>query len=268
MKKSLLALVVSVAAASGAHASWFTGANPAFPGPDGGNGEALLSVFDNVAGKSYGLDLGVRYDDLVSGAAFNGQSIAVDLSVFGGALSSVQWMVTNSSGSYLNADASAATFDKYGVMLTTQVGLNRTPVGQTADQWANQIGSFQLETTNAAASKLALNSGAVSQNGSASAPNAGDAHYIGGTDWGTYFNSQTGINGLAAVGGTLKLTLMGFTDVDGTSPFTKDLGTVTLTGSTLTFNQAAPTVPVPAAAWLMGSALLGLGGVSRRRNSK
>jgi hypothetical protein len=264
MKKSLLALALSIAAVN-AHASWFAGA-----GPDatslGGNGEALLTVFDNVAGKSYGLDLGVRYNDLVSGAAFNGQTIAADLSVFGGNYTNVQWMVTNSSASFISDDFSAGTYDKYGFMVTTATNQNRSINGILGDGWANRISSWQTETIAAPQAALGLNAGGVSQNNGASASTSSDPHYIGGADWGTFFNSQdSGIGSLGAVGGTLKLTLMTFADTDGTVPALRDLGTISLTASGLTFNSAAPAVPVPAAAWLMGSALFGLGGVARSR---
>jgi hypothetical protein len=45
-----------------------------------------------------------------------------------------------------------------------------------------------------------------------------------------------------------------------------DLGSITFDGSTLSFTGNTPTVPLPAAAWLFGSGLLGLLGIGRRRN--
>ncbi|HEY3698119.1 MAG TPA: VPLPA-CTERM sorting domain-containing protein [Spongiibacteraceae bacterium] len=267
MKKSLLALAFSIAAVN-AHASWFAGAGPD-PTSLGGNGEALLTVFDNVAGKSYGLDLGVRYNDLVSGAAFNGQTIAADLSVFGGNYTNAQWMVTNSSATFIADDFSAGTYDKYGFMLTTATNQNRTAAGLTPETWANVISSWQSETINNPQAALGLNSGTVSQNSGASASTSSDPHYIGGNTWGTYFNSQvSGTSALGTVGGSLKLTLLSFSDADGTIPLVRDLGTVSLSATGLTFNQGTPAVPVPAAAWLMGSALFGLGGVARSRRRK
>ncbi|HET8711522.1 MAG TPA: VPLPA-CTERM sorting domain-containing protein [Spongiibacteraceae bacterium] len=267
MKKSLLALAVSLAAASGAHASWFTGATPEATSA-AANGEALLTVFDHVAGKSYGLDLGVRYDDLMSGAAFNGQSLAVDLSVFAGDYTNVQWMVTNSSAQYFNDALTDTQFDKYGFMLTTVQSATRTAQANPDNQFL-LISTFQGELTNVPNAQLGMYTGPVSQNVGVSAANSGAATYIGGADWGTYFNSQTGISALGAVGGTLKLTVFGFTDAAGQNSFAQDLGTITLTANTITFNQAAaPAVPVPGAAWLMGSALLGLSGIGRSRRAK
>ncbi|HUN74187.1 MAG TPA: hypothetical protein VMU40_06695 [Steroidobacteraceae bacterium] len=43
------------------------------------------------------------------------------------------------------------------------------------------------------------------------------------------------------------------------------LGTFTFNGSTLAFTGESTTVPIPAAGWLLGSGLLGLLGISRRR---
>jgi hypothetical protein len=70
---------------------------------------------------------------------------------------------------------------------------------------------------------------------------------------------------------TLNIWFTGFANAAGTQGKVLLLGSVSIdfTAQTLTFNSSAPAVPVPAAAWLMGSALAGLGGIarSRRRNA-
>ncbi|MEO8133735.1 MAG: VPLPA-CTERM sorting domain-containing protein, partial [Betaproteobacteria bacterium] len=55
---------------------------------------------------------------------------------------------------------------------------------------------------------------------------------------------------------------------DDASTFAQILGTWSLASNgTLTWNATAAVVPVPAAVWLLGSGLLGLVGVGRRRSS-
>jgi hypothetical protein len=261
MKKSLLALAVSLAAASGAHASWFSGYNAG--DQTLGNGEAVFVAFDDVAGKSYVQDLGVRYDDLVSGAAFNGQSFTVDLSVFGASTSNARWMITAGSGQYFNVDFTDTQYDKYGVISSFDTNASVVSLGFAQ---ATFISNSQGVAIAGIENKAAMYDGPISQNTSVTESVPFGPKYVGNTNEAAFFNQQTGLDALGAVSGeTMKLWQYGYTDIAGSNAIVAMLGTVTLSGNTLTLNQA-PAVPVPAAAWLMGSALLGLGGVARRRN--
>lgn len=261
MKKSLLALAMSLAAISGANASWDAGATF----PDVGNGEALLTVFDNVNFKSYALDLGIRYDDLVSGAAFNGQTKTVDLSVFGGSLSNVQWHVAAASSQYVNSDYTEERFDKYGFLITTAQGTTRSVAGATPEAAFNLYSGVVNQFVIGAAAGLQMNAGTAADNTGVSGVAPANA-YVGGTNWGTYFDGKLSGDSLGAIGETLDLWRYGFAGAESTSnPIAIKLGSISLVGNTLTFNAAAPEVPVPAAVWLMGSALAGLGGIARSR---
>jgi hypothetical protein len=74
-----------------------------------------------------------------------------------------------------------------------------------------------------------------------------------------------------AIGATgVNLYGISTTGVDNGFAYGFNLGTITFDGSTLSFagNSGTPTVPLPAAAWLFGSGLLGLLGIGRRRNLK
>lgn len=92
-----------------------------------------------------------------------------------------------------------------------------------------------------------------------------------------FFVNQNGGVGFQSVGGVGALLpfYSFFADQDGNSFFegdyTKFAGSWQLTydvgtGASLTYAATAP-VPVPAAVWLLGSALLGMVGVSRRKQS-
>jgi hypothetical protein len=266
MKKlvSAIAVAAGLAMASGAHASWEVGDGIASPWI--GNGEALLTVFDSVAQKSYALDLGVRYDDLVSGAAFNGQTIAVDLSVFGGNTSNLQWHVAVASGHYVNQDFTEEQFDKYGFGITTNASQTRSVAGLTPEQQSTLISNVMTEFQIGAASVLQMNIGAPSANTAVAEGTANGPKYVGGALWGTYFDSKLSGDSLGVLGETQAFWAYGFAGAASDSnPTVRNLGSLTLTSTGLTFNSAAPAVPVPAAAWLLGSALLGLAGVGRSR---
>ncbi|TCV86779.1 VPLPA-CTERM sorting domain-containing protein [Sulfurirhabdus autotrophica] len=101
---------------------------------------------------------------------------------------------------------------------------------------------------------------------------AGDPTHTG-IEWGTYsWNSSTGAITATSAGDTNGNWGIA-NDVDGTQYFTVSGNTGTMfqncgpscTGS---LNRILPaSVPVPAAAWLMGSGLLGLIGVARKRKA-
>ena len=263
MKKALLALAVSMAAVSGAHASWDTGYNPSNVAV--GNGEALFEAFDDVNGVSYVLDLGVRYDDLVSGAAFNGQQFTVDLSVFAGSsAANVNWQIVAGSGDKRNGGASATNnFSKYGFLMTVDSGAAIADYtnAHTTGTIANYLTT--LNSTVAITNDLV---GPASENNAVTESAAFGTKFVGGTTTSS-FGSGLGLDTYGAIAGeTMNVWRLGFGATSGAKQ-SGILGTVNLTGSTLTLGTAStPEVPVPAAAWLMGSALVGLGGVARRRN--
>lgn len=263
MKKSILALAVSLVAASGAHAAWDTGFDSSLTSY--GNGEALFQAFDEVNGVSYALDLGVRYNDLISGAAFNGQQFTVDLSVFGGSIpSNVSWQLVVGSGNKRNAANTAADFSKYGFITSADSSYTSLTASHTTGLVANVLTSLnQIKSLTG----NNVGSNAVNNAVTESSP-FGSKYYAGPTTTGQ-INGTWGIDTAGDIGGeTLNLWNYGF-GTASSNRLTTLLGSVTLTGNKLTFNSAStPEIPVPGAAWLMGSALLGLGGAARRRRAK
>lgn len=266
MKKSLLALAVSLVAVSGAHAAWDTGYDST--NVNVGNGEALFQAFDNVKGVSYALDLGVRYDDLVSGAAFNGQTKTVDLSVFtlaGSSLADVSWQIVAGSGDKRNGGATA-NFSHFGYLITVNAAA-------TASDYNNAHTTTLIQNLNKNQNDIRAVTGdvigAVGENNAVTESSAFGPKFVGDTSTlalASYpSNNLNSLDTFGAITGeTVNLWRFGF-GVASSAKQSNILGSITLSGNTLTF-VTAPTVPVPAAAWLMGSALLGLGGVARRRN--
>ncbi len=263
MKKSLMALALSMAAASGAHASWFIGYNAG--DQTVGNGEAVFVAYDDVAGTSYVQDLGVRYNDLVSGSAFNDQSWSLDLSVFSTSVQeNVRWTVLAGSGQYFNDDFTDAQYTTYG--LITTFDSNVTPVAFAAQ--SSLIADGHGIALSGIEISSSMYSGTIADNTSVTESVAFGPKYVGGHTMAGLVTTNTALDAEGAIAGeTMNLWRYGYADIYGETALATLLGSITLSGSTLKLNAAdAPQVPVPAAAWLLGSALVGLGGIARRRN--
>ncbi len=91
--------------------------------------------------------------------------------------------------------------------------------------------------------------------------------------WNDHISTQVDFADSAAASAKQKFWFVG-SDVDGnilttaasTNQWTLDL--TNLSSATLSNASVVAPVPLPAAAWLMFSALMGLGGIARRRNAK
>jgi hypothetical protein len=256
MKRSLLALAVSFAAVSGAHAAWDNGSVDGFFG----NGELLLAVWDvnNDHKVSVAQDLGDRFTDYEAN-------------------------LTNASfAKSYTLDAAA-----FSVFATSNAADLRYAVIAISNGQFNTIPSQVLATTNAA--NPTPNSSDIGNVINASVATAGkfnktDVDYTlnkavvgtpGTNDWagdngvfGSQFTAQSfPFNITANLGTSLAFyefnspDLSGVADVKAVGQFSLDLQSGTLNYAAAT----APAVPVPAAAWLMGSALVGLGSIARRR---
>lgn len=264
MKKSILALAVSLAAVSSANAAWETGAGLG----DGfsGNGEMILTVWDPVKQISYSQDLGVRFDDLRSGAALN-QTIALNasaLAIFGGDHSNLLWNVAASSNHYLSMNGGdlQAQFDKYGFMVSADPSNTQAP-GATGEQQFGNISATIQQFSNYGAT-LGMFSGPVSQNGTAIESSANGPRYAGGALWGNVFSQQYNLDANGSLGESLDLLMWGFAGPgEDANPLLVNLGKVSFGLNGLTF--ATSEVPLPAAFWLMASGLAGLGAVARSR---
>lgn len=257
MKKSLLALTV-VAAASGANAAWDNGVDfsDVYNFVDG---EALLVIVDEVRQVSYAQDLGVHWSDLLSGAAFNGQSFAINTTAYNNVFGASA--VGNISWNVVAYNSSEANYNTYGLIGGTDLAVD--------DISAFDPGALYISTNNTHLTAANVPS-ALSDFPTASNPESANnlsietatagAKYVGGL---FQAMNPSGLNGAYLSTTSLTLVKQGYIN-DGEFSNNAALGTVTLDGGTLTL-QAVPAVPVPAAAWLFGSALVGLTGIARRR---
>ena len=249
IKKKLGVLAAAVAAASSAHAAF-----------DQGN--AVLFAYDSADNDTYFLDLGVSGQDLV-----NAESVTVTDSGLAGFLSSntgAQWTViasVNDTTSVGGPPAGGASLLNSGVVGSSSTGSAVGTDGTTNDQ--------QRAIMNAWLSDVQAASGGLNSFGVAGTdPVSSDAARNGG-----FFN-----NSLISVGSSSALYYSQANPADSTTfadanvvyqvaTTGTELSSAALLSSDGAFsaNLNVSAVPVPAAAWLFGSALAGLTLARRRK---
>ncbi len=255
MKKSLLALAVSLAAASGAHAAWDNGSVDGFYG----NGELMLAVWDSNASQkvSVAQDLGARFADFdanLTNASFS-QSFTLDanaFSIFAGAnASDLHYAVFALSNGQFNPVVQQ-------VMMTTNAANptpNQSDIGNVINASVATAGKINEADVNYAANNAV-------QGGAGTTGNyLGDNSVIG-----MQFTAQSLPFNITA---NTDQSLAFYEFNGGVTPDVKALGqwSINLANNTLTYSAPVSSVPVPGAAWLMGSALVGLGSIGRRRRA-
>lgn len=256
MKKSLLALAVSLAAASGAHAAWDNGSVDGFFG----NGELLLAVWDVNTGHkvSVAQDLGDRFNDFdanLTNASFS-KSYTLDASAFS--------VFATSNTADLRYSIIAISNGQFNpVVQQVMVTTNAANPAPNSSDIGNVINASVATATkvNKTDVNYALNKAVVGT------PGTND--WLGDNGvYGTQFTAQSlPFNITATVGTSLSFYEFNSPDLSGVADV-KAVGqwSLNLASGTLTYAApSAPAVPVPGAAWLMGSALLGLGSIARRR---
>ncbi len=226
-----------------------------------GGSELLLYGFDGT--NTYVRDLGITFNEMASGSP--SFSVAADSNMTGfiGGLQS--WAVIAADDVRTTNFSGTDTFG-YRFMGTTPNGAAIAPDGN------NEISG----TTSKISTSI------TTLNGLAGIGDDGSAVFSGGTGAFDFLFAGGGIDVSGAltgvVGDVIDFVLYSetataqsfgsFTLFTPTGIAATLLGTFGLdSAGTLTFNSASTVIPVPAAVWLFGSALLGLVGVSRRKNA-
>ena len=264
--KAVVALAI-LGAASQAHAAIDPGST--------GNGELFLSIFDTGTGTSYTKDLGVKMDSFIAVGNTAGTSLnfnyasdanyATFLAAAGGAgNTNIQWVVlaADSTGSGLDGQRYLSTSANTLAQVKTQGNGNVSAGFANVNNFFSAVNSQGTHATQADGSSfdsLGTDPGA----------------YAGGNPGPAWGGKAQGWS--AATSGGLNSSMNFFyITPSNTSPASKvsayefgdaassSMGTWAITSvGTLAYNVSA--VPVPAALWLLGSALVGLVGVARRK---
>ena len=275
----LVAGTAMLASAMGAHA--------AITAPGTGSSQLLFFVTDPVSSLTYTEVLtqtvGSGSNVFNSSIANANQGAAVEGVSAATVTTSTSFSYNAAANSDLQAFISAHSADglQYGIMGGAYS--SSTPVGRRANGASLVVTSSPDSTpyTNNGQSKIAgtevagsglesdissLNQGTFDAHNGTSSGVIGTAASTGALiDW-----YGTGVNVVGAIGSSLEL--FGISGNGKPSGFALgyDLGKLSFDGNTLTFTAntgSAPPVPLPAAAWLFGSGLLGLLGIGRRRNA-
>jgi hypothetical protein len=229
------------------------------PQSTGSPGDVLLYA-DIVAGGSsvegYIGDTGVSVDGVVHGTQlgnFTDGNLASFLNLAASPSgSTVLWSVVGGGGTAAGAPEFVSTFTKpytqtSGASLTSWVGALQESVNAANGLIGGSATS--LATTNVGVT------GGIQYSPTALVTDM--------SNWGGC--PQNFLTGLGASTELFAVTAAGYNGNQLTSAANE--GTVSLTANGLVYTPATGTVPLPAAVWLLGSGLLGLAGVARRKIS-
>jgi len=262
--KALVAGMAMVLGANGAHAAIATGASGTGPG------ELFLSVWDSVGLKSYSQDLGVNLLRFLTDSSYQyhkdqSWSVTLNTSVWG-----QFYNAGNNAGIVYNVAATDRDNGKLNALdqtygyLTSFNTTNPAPVGGI--DATSLLGPTTI-IQNRAATYNGASPTATSVNEAKIWLPADQAYYA--TGWGDTYASQVPASqkNQGVLGQSLDVWFHGLFATLGQDDFENPIaldrwdqmpGQFQLTGTELKYTAATTVVPLPAAAWLMGSALLTL----------
>lgn len=241
------------------------GAGP-FVSPGTGSGSVLVSIWDEVRGVSIVQHLGLTLNDILpdagmttEGTVLNFGTIDQFASVFAGSnAADIQYTVIagDAQGQVFSGKRIAVSFsgNSYSINNAAVSGA-ATAIQQYTSTWLNSASG--CNGTNACV-----------------ADDSGDGQYAGRDSWNDRFNGQVPVSAAGSIGSVLHFALAA---TPNSGAVAGNQAAVTLyqsangtfgewllgTDGTLTYSVSA--VPLPAAAWLLLSGLMGMGVVTRRR---
>lgn len=266
MTRKFKLLLVAAVAALGMSGQ----ASAAYTDGNGVNGSSLiLNVFDTVTKASYSATLEIApnnltYNTFTGGSSFTAlASNSIFTGLFGASTASnVKWEVVSAVNDALAGGTPGTNIPwSLGFSAATQPaafsGIQQTQAGTKFNTWVNTIAGHQTSS----------GSGLTSSTNATDLWNMNNASaaFGGNSGGGTLPFTITGILGSSL--SYFTATANGDTAGDP-SVFSQIAGNWNLASNgTLTWNAAqVGAVPVPAAVWLLGSGLMGMVGIGRRRS--
>ena len=260
--------------------------------PDTGNGELVLYVRNVTTDTTYVRGLGVRIDDLLTQSAIassgyagvtqdRSSTISIGslihdntLATFLGSnpvASNFEWGVLAGDSTYTPPSAVRFTGDLRYISTTQQtLGGTVSTGGQTNSRLNSVFGNLIANTQTPA--NGAINTGILGDKASGIGPVAGiysPNAAASPQDW-----YGAGLVNASNLGQTANLYLLatngtatGINGGNGTQAQVYKFASITLNLAGDLSSAATSAVPLPAAVWLLGSGLVGLAGIGRRRRS-
>lgn len=265
MKVNMKTLVAAVAlcAAGGANAAIDLG-----PAGMGDNSELFLSAWDPERVVSYTRDLGIHFEDFLASDQFSNRSWSGNpSSLFGTTFAdsnpaNIRWNVGASN--QFNSDFSNVA--TYGVLSTSNDP--QSLIKSTVELNFNALDSMVANARNYAQSASGL-AGNANPADNISSNSSGGPNYAGDPGiWSNTFGSVTGFLNDAGVDASLAFYRIGANSEFTSAVVDKLAGTFKLSSIgelTYTVDADITPIPVPPAVWLLGSALVGLIGIARRK---
>jgi hypothetical protein len=246
--------------------------------PSTGNGELALFVTDTGTGNSYVKGLGVTMDSILT----NGNVATTPAGDIGYSLPTVN---LSSDSAFTSLISGATGTIIWGVMGADSVGSNLVSAPRRLVLTSGGVVSNAPSNTTISGTTADIESYFNSVNGNIPGATAGDLASVAGTGNTGGMFGNAGTAGAAATGGftsgiglsgslgnTLNFYMFTSSNTSGLASagggnagkaFT--LASLTLTSAGL---SSVSSVPLPAGVWLLGSGLLGMFGVGRRRALK
>jgi hypothetical protein len=259
-KIKLTVAALALAMAGSANAAIVNGTDPALVASgNGANGELFVNVWDAANQISYTRDLGITFDDMLAQAA----NATFSLSFAADALYTATFGAVNPNTLVWNLGAVQgfnAAFDNlanYGIMTTgPDAGVFYTEPGVSG---AIDVARGYINNVNGVA-------GGTTADNFSSTSTGGGNYYGNAGVWSNNWGGQMPFSNQTAVGNSLSFYSLNFNETFDANVMTTFVGDWKLAGDgLLTYNAQTSVVPVPAAAWLFGSGLIGMIGVARRR---
>lgn len=247
------------------------------------NGELFVSIVDANANLSYHMDLGVRFLDFIANPNIGTIDLSTDANFqtflanganpanfkFNVAAANNSWNTTDvnqfgQSGVIISSNSGQAAVEG-SLLAFNNIAANTQKIGIYADELNAASGApLALDESNGGA-----NLSAISTNPNAPVGSFPTLGYHGKGNWGSNMGNGVTFNTEGVVDSALAIYFSHVSTTDFNSGIADFLTDVTLSSNgQLAFGGSVPQVPVPAAVWLMGSGLVGLFSVGRRKSSK